>query len=48
MARFERYGAKWHSAKVLARGSHAEMIALMCATDRDSAGVDLMENKVSP
>lgn len=38
----------WHSAKVLARGSHAEMIALMGTTDRARAGVDLLRNKVSP
>jgi hypothetical protein len=40
VVRYDLYGARRHSAAVLARGSHADMVALLGATDRRGAGME--------
>lgn len=46
--RYDGFGARFHSAKVLARGSYKEMIGLMGTTHRTHIGMGLMGDKVSP
>jgi hypothetical protein len=40
VVRYDLYGSRRHSAAVLARGTHAGMVALLGATDRRGAGME--------